>query len=111
MRRVENHDPGEIESAVVFLEVDPFFFRSGYIKEGLWERLRWAPLDGDQKHSLPQVILQRIPDPKNRREFRRYCLLAPFVTDAKFGKEEIAKMSGPSGTKPKCAQWELEHLR
>ncbi len=110
MRRLATNDPGIIESAVVFLEVDPFFFRSGYIKEDLLERLRWAPLDEDQKQRMRQVILARIRDPKNRREFRRYCRLAPFVADAEFEKE-IAGLAGSSGAKPKRAQWVLEHLR
>jgi hypothetical protein len=110
MRRLAAHDPGAIESAVVFLEVDPFFFRSGYIKEDLLERIRWVPLDPDQKRRLQQVILARVRDPRARREFRRYCRLAPFITDPEFEKE-IAKVAGPTGTKPKRAQWVLEHLR
>jgi len=110
MRRLAEHELGAIESAVVFLEVDPFFFRSGYIKEDLLERLRWVPLDEDQKMHLQQVIVARIRDPKNRREFRRYCRLAPFVTDVDFEKE-ISRLAGPSGTKPKRALWVLEHIR
>ncbi len=59
---------------------------------------------------LQQVIVARIRDPKNRREFRRYCRLAPFVTDVDFEKE-ISRLAGPSGTKPKRALWVLEHIR
>lgn len=110
MRRLVANDPGAVESAVVFLEVDPFFFRSGYIKEELLERLTWASLDQDQKCRLRQVILARVRDPKAGREFRRYCRLAPFVTDPAF-EQEIAKLAGPSGAKPKRAQWVIEHLR
>jgi hypothetical protein len=110
MRRLATHDPAAIESAVQFLEVDPVFFRSGYIKEDLLERLRQAPLDENQKRRLKQVILARVRDPKTRREFRRYCRLAAFVTDDLF-EEEIAKLTGLSGVKSKHAQWTLEHLR
>jgi hypothetical protein len=59
MRRLATPDPAAIESVVQFLEVDPFFFRSGYIKEDLLERLRQAPLDKNQKRRLQQVILAR----------------------------------------------------
>ncbi len=110
MRRLSVHDPGAIESAVVFLEVDALFFRSGYIKENLLEHLRWAPLDRDQNLRLQQVILARARDEKTRREFRRYCRLAPFISDPEF-ESQVAKLAGLSGTKPKRAQWVLEHIR
>jgi len=110
IRKLAAHDQDAIETAVVFLETDPLFFRSGYIKEELIEKLRWAPLNTDQKSRLQQVILARIRDPKTRREFRRYCRLAPFVTDSEFEKS-ISELAGPSGAKPKRAQWVLEHLK
>ena len=110
MLQLRAAEPAAIELAVQFLEADPFFFRSGYLKEDLLERLRWATLDKDQKRRLQQVILERICDSKTRREFRRYCRLAPFITDAEF-EREITKLAGPSGAKPERAQWVLEHLR
>jgi hypothetical protein len=110
MSRLAAHDLDVIESTVIFLEVDALFFRSGYIKEDLLDRLRSSPLDEDQKRRLQQVILARVRDPKTRREFRRWCQLAPFVSDRAF-EEEIAKLADSSGTKPNRAQWVLEHLR
>jgi hypothetical protein len=110
MRRLTQGEPAVIESAVVFLETDPWFFRSGYIKERILEQLRRVPLDNDKKDRLRQLILARVRDSKTRREFRRYCRLAPFVTDP-FFEEQIAQLAGPSGVKPKHARWVLEHLR
>ena len=110
MLQLQAADPMTIELAVQFLEADPWFFRSGYIKEEVLERIRWVPLDLDQKRRLQQLILARVRDPRARREFRRYCRLAPFITDPEFEKE-IVRVAGPSGTKPKRAQWVLEHLR
>ena len=109
-RRLAANDPGAIESAVVFLEVDPFFDCSGYIKENLLGRLRRVVLDPDQKRRLQQVIFARIRDPRTRREFRRYCQLAPFITDPQF-EEQVSQLSGPSGVKPKHARWVLEHIK
>ena len=110
MTRLRERETAAIELAVQFLEADPLFFRSGYIKEDLLEHLRWSPLNEEQKHRLQHVILQRVRDSKTRREFRRYCRLAPFITDAEFEKE-VTTLAGPSGEKPKRAQWVLEHLR
>jgi hypothetical protein len=108
--RLRTHDQDAIEDAVLFLEVDPIFFRSGYIKEWVLDQLRWAPLKQDQKRRLQQVILARVRDPTTRREFRRYCRLAPFISNPEF-EQELARLAGPSGTKPKRALWVLDHLR
>ena len=109
MRRLSAHDPSVIEPAITFLEVDPLFFRSGYIKEDILKHLRKIDLQMDQKHRLQQVILARIRDPKTKREFRRYCQLAPYVNDPAF-QQEIQKLSGRTGTKPQHAQWVLDRL-
>jgi hypothetical protein len=108
--KLKANDPAAIEDAVLFLEVDPFFFRSGYIKESAFERLRWADLDEGHKLRLQQVILARIRDARPKREFRRYCILAPFVADPAF-REEVTKIAGSSGAKPKRAQWVMEHIK
>jgi hypothetical protein len=109
LTRLEMNDSGAIEDAVIFLEVDPIFFRSGYLKERALKYLRWAPLNDDQKRRLRLVILARVYDPKIRREFRRYCGLAPVVSNAEF-EEQIARLAGSSGTKPRGAQLVLDRL-
>lgn len=110
MGRLTANDPNAVESAVTFLEADPFFYRSGYIKEDLLERLRWAPLSPDQKYRLQRVIHSRIHDDRTKREFRRYCRLAPFVADSRF-ESEITSLAGSPETNSQRAQWVLEHLR
>ncbi len=103
-------DSATIESAVQFLEVDPIFFRSGYIKEEILEHLSRSELSDGQKRRLREVILQRIRDTRTRREFRRYCRLAPKVSDPDF-EAEVAALVGPSGVKPKHAQWVLDRIK
>ena len=111
MRRLTEREPVAIESAVQFLEADPMFFRSGYIKEELLEHLsRGIPLNDDQKKRLQQVILLRVRERRTRCEFRRYCRLAPAVSDPSF-EEQIAKLAGPSGVIPTHAQWVLARLK
>ena len=43
-----------------FLEVDPYFFRSGYIKADLLRHLKRAPLTRSQEQRLRNVILARL---------------------------------------------------
>jgi hypothetical protein len=57
-----------IELAVAFVEADPHFFRSGYMKQYIWNRLKQVAVTADQEHRLEQVALQYLSKPI-RREF------------------------------------------
>ncbi|MGI9301689.1 MAG: hypothetical protein ACR2RB_03140 [Gammaproteobacteria bacterium] len=50
-------DSSEVETAVVFLEADPEFFRSGYIKEEIWKQLKRTQLSSKQLHRLQAVAI------------------------------------------------------
>lgn len=76
-------DPATIETSIRFLEADPWFFRSGYIKAEILRRLRRAELTPDQVARLRRVILARIAG-RDTREFRWYCRLARTVADPEF---------------------------
>lgn len=67
--------PRFIETAIAFLEADPWFFRSGYEKERLIRHLKRGPLTAAQQVRLGLVVLAAI-DGRDRREFRHYCRLA-----------------------------------
>jgi hypothetical protein len=73
--RLKKLDPHAIEMAIQFLEADPWFFRSGYIKEEFTRRLKRAKLTGDQIARLNTVILSMV-EREGRREFRSFCRLA-----------------------------------
>jgi len=68
-------DEQAIELAIRFLEVDPWFFRSGYIKEQLLRLIARVELSDNQQERLRSVILERI-ETGGRREFRKYSQLA-----------------------------------
>ncbi len=68
-------NPVDLEPFIRFLEVDPFFFRSGYAKADALRGLKRAPLSADQIRRLQEVILH-VVDAGFRREFRYYCRLA-----------------------------------
>ncbi len=68
-------DRETIEDALLFLEVDPWFFRSGYLKERVIRHLKSAPLAEIDKSRLRNAIFA-VAIGRNRREWRDYCRLA-----------------------------------
>jgi hypothetical protein len=50
-------DSAEIETAIMFLEVDPYFFRSGYLKQIVWDRLKQFELSSPQRTQLEAVAI------------------------------------------------------
>jgi hypothetical protein len=81
VRRLQAGDAGAVETALNFLEADPWCFRSGYVKENLMRFLVRARLTPSERQRVEQVLL-RVVDAGDRREFGRACQLARrHVTD------------------------------
>jgi len=93
----------------VLSEVDPWFFRSGYIKAELVKHLSRFPLSNDQCKRLRSVILRKIHG-RDVREFRSYCRLAAVVADHVFVQAvaELAASSDPLASRH--AGWVLKYL-
>jgi hypothetical protein len=109
VKRLKDGDPGAIETAIRFLEADPYAYRTGYAKEKIVRRLRRLELTAKQKARLGAVILHQV-DQKDRREFRQYCLLAPSVDDDTLRQGLLARLrSGDSG-RARRALWVLDAL-
>src|SRR5690349_20995794 len=51
-------DAEAVELAIQFLEEDPWYYRSGYIKERLIQRIKRASLSPDQRSRLRDVIIE-----------------------------------------------------
>ena len=49
-------DPESMEAAICFLELRPYFFRSGYMFESILRRAKRAPLSQEQVARLQHVI-------------------------------------------------------
>jgi len=94
--RMSHSDPEAIELAVRFLEADPWFFRSGYIKEQLLRILRRVVLTEDQQARLRAVILHHV-EIDGRREFRRYCQLARVLNEPSFRKAVVMHLESDNG--------------
>lgn len=76
----------EIDTAdmLYFLEADPFFRRSGYMKEKLLTELKRRKLDRNEIAQLQAIMISVIQKPQHRREFLRYCRAAVNVDDDVF---------------------------
>jgi hypothetical protein len=73
-------DKNLIEFVVCFLEVDPRFFRSGYLKQMFITRLKRSELDEATKRRLRIVLLDAVAR-RGSREFKHYCRLASVIAD------------------------------
>jgi hypothetical protein len=69
-----------LEFVVCFLEVDPWFNNSGYLKQIFLTRLKRSDLDEATKGRLRMVLLDAV-DRRGTREFKYYCRLAAVIGD------------------------------
>ena len=81
-------EPVAIDFGIAYLEANPMFFRSGYIKQEIAQLLKKAAVKGfdftaEQRTRLQAVFLRTVIDGCSR-EFRSYCQLARQVSDAAF---------------------------
>lgn len=102
----------DIDTAVMldFLEADPFFYRSGYMKEKILTEFKRRQLDRHEVARLQAIILRVVVTQDHRREFRYYCRAAANVDDRKF-RAKLAALEGSRSTKISLrANWVLAAL-
>jgi len=56
LERIAAGDPATIEAALCFLEVRPYFFRSGYMFKDILRKTKRVPLPSNQAARLAQVV-------------------------------------------------------
>jgi hypothetical protein len=108
--QLDQQDPNAIEMALRFLEANPWYFRSGYLKEELLARFKKLPLTHDQIARLRKVILERIQG-RPVREMRAYTRLAPRVTNPEFEAELRRIAEGGNRIAARYAQWAIQCLK
>ena len=109
LKEVETTDGEWRENAVVFLEVDPVYFRSGYDKAQLLRHLKRAELNGDHKRRLRKVALTAVEKARSV-EFRQYCQLAVRLASKDLAAG-LAKLAGsPDKLIGRRAAWMLEYI-
>jgi hypothetical protein len=57
--RIVAGDPDAVEAALCFLELRPYFFRSGYMYRSLLRKMKRAPLSPHQRGRL-QAVVERL---------------------------------------------------
>lgn len=71
----EYADAELLEFVIVFLELNPMFFRSGYIKEEILRKIKRLRLTKKQADRLRNVLYDAV-ECRGTREFKAYCRLA-----------------------------------
>ena len=92
---LKKQDPQSIQSAIEFLQADPYFHRSGYIKEKVASALKQISLSSEQIEELQAVMLAAI-EIEGRREFLEYCRLARKLSDKQFIQQLEKRIKEPS---------------
>jgi hypothetical protein len=67
-----------VDNVVAFLASDAYFFRSGYLKQALIQKLKHIDFDKEQRACLETLVLNRIERP-NQFHFADYARLAAFL--------------------------------
>ncbi|MCA9805302.1 MAG: hypothetical protein KC777_25205 [Cyanobacteria bacterium HKST-UBA02] len=83
LEALSKEDISGLETAIKFLEDDPYFFRSGYIKADILKYVRRVRLSASDAKRLRRVVIAAIKV-GDRREFRWYCKLARRVESPAF---------------------------
>ena len=102
-------DESIIEFMISFLELDPDYFRSGYIKEEILKKIKRAKLNDKQIHRLRNVLYSAIEN-RGSREFKRYCRLAPRIANTAFKEWLLKTAQVTDGAKKSRAKLMLSYL-
>ena len=65
-RRILEGDPFTIEAALCFLELRPYFFRSGYMYQSLLRKMKRAAVTKQQSERM-EVVLERLNEWRQRK--------------------------------------------
>jgi len=91
---LKNGDPKAIAAAIEYLDANPYFFRSGYVKGEIARRLKQVTLTPQQTKDLQNILIRTIGT--SGREAREYGRLACKIADPAFYErlQEFIKQAG-----------------
>jgi len=99
-----------IEFTISYLEVDPMYFRSGYIKEEMLRKIKRTTLNEKQKYRLRNLLYNAVEE-RASREYKGYCRLAHIVTDEAFNKWLLNIVQNKNGAKKSKADLMLKQIK
>lgn len=102
-------DAAGLEATVTFLEADPWFPNSGYVKVKLIRHIKPSMLPPEYSTRLQNVVLEMV-ERRNGQEFRAYCKLACKVDDAGFREQLRQRADEGNFDVRRRACWVLEAL-
>ena len=98
-----------LETAICFLEADPMFFRTGYLKTWLIRALKPPMLTPSDQVRLQGVVLSLV-DRRDDRDFRTFCKLARKVDGPGFKEQLMQRLGSPDADTRRRAGWVLDAL-
>jgi hypothetical protein len=107
--RLRRGDASELEVILRFLEADPYFFRSGYLKADLLRCIVKLDLSPAEAQRLCAVVLQAV-DTANHYEFRWYRRLARKVDSPELRRALRTRLDDGDPAVARRARWVLEAL-
>lgn len=109
-QQVKAGDPAGADVLIEFLEADPRFFRSGYLKADVAQYLKRVALTEEQRARLRKVVLEVVSS-RDGRELRRYCHLATVLDDQAFRDQLHRLIASSDAGARRRAGWILAALR
>ena len=102
-------DASKLESAMAFLESDPWFHGSGYAKVKMIRHIKPAMLTPSYTLRLQQVVLDMV-ERRNGQDFRAYCRLARKVDAPELREQLTRRLTHSAPNVRRRAKWVLEAL-
>jgi hypothetical protein len=107
--RLSTGDAAGLESAIAFLEADPMFFRTGYIKAKLIRYIKPGMITPADATRLQSAVLS-VVDTRDDRDFRAFCRLARKVDAPKLRAALMQRLTHQDHNIRRRASWVLEAL-
>ena len=103
-------DPSPLDMTITFLENDPWFHRTGYVKADLIRFIcKLVRLTDSESVRLQRVVLAAI-DFRDRREFRWYIELAKKVYSRELLVQVEERLQHPDARVQRRARWVLSAI-